>query len=38
MGESIGMIVALALVVLVVMGAVSVYNRLVKLRQRVAEA
>lgn len=38
MGESIGMIVVLALVVLVVMWAVSVYNRLVKLRQRVSEA
>lgn len=38
MGESIGMIVVLAIVVLIVMWAVSVYNRLVKLRQRVAEA
>ena len=38
MGESIGLIVILAIAVLILMWAVSVYNRLVKLRQRVAEA
>lgn len=38
MGESIGLIVVLAIAVLIVMWAVSVYNQLVKLRQRVAEA